>query len=162
LEQLEHAMNPGLTGGGEAVEIEASDRDDVRSERDALDNVGAAAEPAVHDDLSPPADRRHDIPQDVDRAAPVIELPTTMIGNIDAVNAVVAGNDRVLRGLDALDDERQLAPLPEPFDLCPAQRRLIALGGGVGGRPHQCAFADIAFAPAVVRDVDGERKAVVA
>ena len=37
-----------------------------------------------------------------------------MIGHIDAVDAVVAGDDCVIRGLDPLDDERQLAPLPEP------------------------------------------------
>ena len=60
-------------------------------------------------------------------SVPMIELAATMVGHVNAIDAVIAGDHCVFGRLDALDDDRQLAALPEPLDLCPAQHGLIAL-----------------------------------
>src|SRR5690348_15616384 len=97
-------MDAGLAGGGEAIEIEPPDRHGVGAKRNALDDIGASAESSVDDDLRAPTHGVHHLLQNVDRSSPVIELPATMIGDVDAVDAVLAGDDRILGRLDALDD----------------------------------------------------------
>src|SRR5207249_7145757 len=109
LQQLQHAVNAGLPGGGKAVEIEPADRHGICAERNAFDDVGASAESAVDDDLRPSPHGVDDVLQNVHRSPPMVELPSAMVGDVDAVDAVIAGNDRIFRGLDALDDHRQLA-----------------------------------------------------
>src|SRR5262249_61765390 len=91
-EQFQHALDAGLPRGGEAVEIEPPNRHRVRPERNPFDYVGAAAEPAVHDDLGPAAHRGHHVLQDVDRCAPVVELAPAVVGDVDAVDTVVTGD----------------------------------------------------------------------
>src|SRR5262245_23403783 len=120
LQQLQHAVNARLPGGGKAVKIEPSNRYGIGAERDAFDDIGASAESAVDDDLRPSSHGVDDLLQNVHRSSPVVELPSAMVGDVDAVDAVIAGDDCILRGLNALDDHRQLAALAKALDLRPA------------------------------------------
>src|SRR5262249_42592644 len=149
LQQFQHAVDASLARRGEAVEIKPPDRYHIGPKCNSLDHVGATAEPAIHDDLCSAADCGYHLLEAVDCYTPVIELPATMIGDIDAVDAVVAGDDRIFRGLYALDNQRQLASLSEALDLGPAQRRLIALRSGIGGRSHNDPLRDVPLAAAV-------------
>jgi len=59
-EDLEEPYDPRSSGRSEAVDIETADQDRVGAENHRLDDVGAAADPAIDDDPRPPADRGDD------------------------------------------------------------------------------------------------------
>src|SRR3954470_626183 len=54
-QDLEDVLHAGLAGGGEAPEGGPGDRDGAGAERERLDDVAAAADAAVQDDLDVPA-----------------------------------------------------------------------------------------------------------
>src|SRR5262245_14494397 len=161
LQQLQHAVNACLPGGGKAIKVEPADRHGIGAERNAFDDVGASAESAVDNDLRPSPHGADHVLQNVYRSSPMVELASTMVGDVDAVDAVIAGDDRIFRGLDALDDHRQLAALAKALDLRPAQRRLVALRERVRGRAHEGALGDVALAAAIDRNVDSEGEGVI-
>ena len=55
LQDFEHARNTIAAGRSKAVKIETADRDGVGAERDRFDDIGAAIEAAIDDDLRPAA-----------------------------------------------------------------------------------------------------------
>src|SRR5712692_4497344 len=89
LEDFERALEPGLSRGGQAQALEPAEPHALRPERDRLDDVGAAHEAAVHHDSGAPRDRRYHLGQHVERAAPMIELPPTVVGHVDDLDAVL-------------------------------------------------------------------------
>src|SRR6185312_17153974 len=86
----------------------------------------------------------------------VIELPPAVIGDVDAVDAVLAGDRCVLAGLDAFEDQRQLAAMLvlEALHLGPRQRLLPVVAAIVDDRAIGNAPRDIALAPAINGAVD--------
>ena len=86
----------------------------------------------------------------------MIELPPAVIGDVDAVDAVIAGDRRVLAGLDAFEDQRQLAAMLvlEALHLGPGQRLLPVVAAIIHERAIGNAPRDIALAPSIERAVD--------
>ncbi len=80
--------------------------------RHRLDDVGAAAEAAVDDDLRPALHRGRDLGQHLDRAAAVIELAPAVVGDVDRIDAVSDRDLGILGGGDALEDERDRRTCP--------------------------------------------------
>jgi hypothetical protein len=101
-----------------------TDRNRVGAQGDCFDDIGAAIKAAIDDDLRPATHRRYHLGQNVEGAADMIELPAAMIGDIDTVDAVIAGDDRVLRGLDAFQDEWQLLPPSSRIDRFETRREM--------------------------------------
>ena len=99
---LEDAGDARGARRGEAIEIETADRDRVGAERDRFDDIGAAIEAAIDEDLRPAAHRVDHLGQNIERAAHMIELPPAVIGDVDALDAMVAGDRRVFAGLECL------------------------------------------------------------
>src|SRR6266581_6140390 len=77
-QQLEHALDAGLAEGTEAPQIGPSDAHALGAHGERLDDVGAAAEPAVdqHRDFS--THRLHHLAQAVDGRAPAV-LPARAV-----------------------------------------------------------------------------------
>ena len=126
--------SPGSPGGGQAQAGEAPDPHHLRAERDGLDHVGAAHEAAVHHhDRGAPATAFTTSGSTSMRAAAVIELAAAVVGDVDAVHAVVAGDGRVLGGGDALQDQRDVVAVLEALDLVPRERGLEVHAGGAHG-----------------------------
>ena len=53
-EDLEEPYDPRTSGRGEAVDIETADRHRIGAEDHCLDDIGAAADPAIDDDAGAP------------------------------------------------------------------------------------------------------------
>src|SRR5262245_64592569 len=102
IEELEHAVHAGLTERPETPEIRATDTDGLRAERERLEHVAAAPEPAVDEHANPPLHRGHHLGQTLDRRAPALLRAAPVIRHDDAVDAVSHGELRVLPGLDTL------------------------------------------------------------
>src|SRR5215472_3181566 len=66
LEDFEQPHDAGAAGRGEAINIEAAGRNRVGPQYHRLDDIGAAADPSVHDDAGLSVDRRDDLGEDID------------------------------------------------------------------------------------------------
>ena len=118
----------------------------------ALTHVGAAHHAAVDDQLDAPADGVDDLAQAVERRRRMVEVAPAVVGDVDRVDAVLDGELGVLRGLDALDDQRHAGALADPVELLPRQPRLPDQRVGPVAVPgRKPAVAHLALAAAVVR-----------
>jgi alpha-1,2-mannosyltransferase len=91
LEQRHDLVHAALPAGAEAVQEGPAGHAGPRAERDGLEDVAAAADAAVADDLDPVphrlGDRRHEL-QDRGRA---VQLPAAVVGQRDRLDARVRG-----------------------------------------------------------------------
>ena len=61
----------------------------IRTRRDRLDDIGAAAEPAVDHDPGTALHRVDDLGQHMHRTAAMIELAPAVIGDVDPVDTMI-------------------------------------------------------------------------
>src|SRR5262249_20797787 len=127
-----------------------------------LDDVTAAAERAINDDLCASGDGVDDLRQHFHRATAMIELTPSVVGDVDPLDPVIECDGGILRGGNSLDGEGNIEFLLDALDGGPAERGLKP-----GARPPPAAggdkaLGDIALAAAVVRDIDGEAEAGIA
>src|SRR5207237_9833296 len=80
---------------------------------------------AIDHDLGAAVYGSDDLRQHMHGAAPMIELTAAMVGDVDPIDAVIDRDMGVLRGRDALDDQRQLELVLDQLDGVPAQRLLV-------------------------------------
>src|SRR5207244_1807680 len=83
-----------LYGIGQADARQPPQADEVGAQRQRLHDVGAALEGAVHDDARASRHRLDDLRQHVGRAPAVVELAAAVVGDVDDVHAVLAGDRR--------------------------------------------------------------------
>ena len=124
LEELEHVARALLAAGGEPPERGPPDQHGLRAERERLDHVGSPADAAVEEDLGAPGRRLHDLGQRVEGRGDPVELAPAVVGDDDPRAAVLAGEQRVLGGEDALDQERERALLAQPLEVAPGEARV--------------------------------------
>src|SRR6185369_8836290 len=141
---------------GERPALQAADADQVGARGEALDDVGAAAERAIDDDLGATADGLNHFRQYMHGAAAVVELAAAVIGDVDALDAVIERDLGVLGGADAFDDQRDLVLVLDQLHRAPAQSHLIGLSARASPSGGDVALGEVALAPAVMRGVDGE------
>src|SRR5262249_54103358 len=110
----------------------------------------------VHHDEGSAGDGGNDLGQDVERAAPVVELTAAVVRDVDALHAVLARRHRVLDGGDALEDEGQVGQILVALDVVPVEPGLIREAGRALPPRLDVAGGDVALAPAVRGRVDGE------
>ena len=99
--------------------LQPADADRVGAQRHGLDDVGAAQDAAVDDDLGAPLHRLDDLGQHGHAALAVVELPSAVVGHVDALDAVLEGDQRVLGRGDALQDEGKRILLAQPRERRP-------------------------------------------
>src|SRR5262249_17879993 len=112
------------------------------------------------------SDRRDDLGQDVDRAQAMIKLAAAVVRDVDAFDAFIACERRVLAGADALEDEPDGELVADAPHVVPVERRLeLHSGRSAAAAPPAPRVAeplgDVALAAAVDRAVDGDAEGVV-
>src|SRR5580700_9399844 len=125
LEKLEHAHDAGLAAGGEPVALHAAEPDEIGTYGFRLDDIAAAIEAAVDDDLGAAGNRLDDFRQNIGRAAAMIELTATVIGDEDEVDAMIEAKFCVFGGGDPFDGERDLELRLDALDGLPIERLLV-------------------------------------
>ena len=116
---------PGLAVGGEAPEVGAADHHGPGAERERLDDVAAAPDAAVEQDLDLVADRVGDRRQRADRRRRAVEVVAAVVGHRDRGDAGVDGAAGVVDAHDALEHERAVPLLAQPGDVVPGRRRRL-------------------------------------
>ena len=87
----------------------------------------------------------------------MVERASAVIGHVDAADARIERDLRVLGGLDALDDDgRFRMALVEALDQRPVERGLDVMLGLAAAGPARIALHQVALAPRIVREVDRE------
>src|SRR6266700_1285772 len=162
-EHVEDVLDAGRTVRGQPPQVGAADHDRPRAQRERLDHVAAAPDPAVEQHLDLPAHGVGHAGQGPDRGRGAVQVVAAVVGHRDRGGPDVDGTARVVGSHDALDHERAAPLLAQPGDVVPGRRRglhplavhaeergrRLARGGHVGhGEVGQAAveepFADIA------------------
>ena len=181
LEELHGALHALLAVGAHGVEEGAADTDALGAQAERLDDVGAAADAAVDEDVdlgveAALAQDGHGLGEDLDAGARKVELAAAVVGEDDAADAGVGGAQDVLDALDALEDDGHPGDGQEPGDVGPGEGRVDEAGDGAGGalagvglaaRLHAAAAvgelgAHVLLAAAQLRGVDGDEQPLAA
>jgi hypothetical protein len=93
----------------------SSDQHGARAEGDCLEDVRAAADTAIHENLELFVDRLHDLGQDVEGSLCPIELPSTVVRDDYRGGAVLDREPRILRGHDPFEDDGQRGYRAQPL-----------------------------------------------
>jgi len=117
-QDLAHARLPG---DGEPVHVGPAEQDRVRSERQRLEDVGAAPDAAVEENGDPAVDRLRHAGQRVERADRSVDLAPAVVRDDDPVHARVDRSPRVVGMHDALEHDRQLRPLAQERQVVPRE-----------------------------------------
>src|SRR5258708_18038140 len=156
LEQFQHPHYSGLALGGERPALQPADADEISAGYNRLDDVGAAADRAIDHDLGAAGDGVDAFRQYMHRTAAMVELASTVVRHVDPIHAVIERDQRIFRGRNALDDQRDLVLVLDQFHGAPFQSLLEIASGGAGAAGADIALGDVALPPAVMRGVDGE------
>src|ERR1700727_3199972 len=87
--KLKYPLHAFLAEGAQSPEIGPADPDRLRAHRQRLHRVGASAETRVDDDRHASVHRREDLRQRVDGRAAIVFAAATVVGNQNAVDAVL-------------------------------------------------------------------------
>jgi hypothetical protein len=96
----------------------------------------------------------------------VIQLPASVIGDVNALDAFIAGQGRVFAGANALEDQPDAELVTDSLHVVPIERRLklhsdrTAATAAPSPRLAET-LGDVALAPAVDRAVDGYAEGVI-
>ncbi len=85
--------SPGAPAAASPQALEPADTHGVGAQRDGLDHVGPAHEAAVDDDRGAPGHGGDHFGQHVEGPPAVVELAPAVIGHVDALHAVLAGEE---------------------------------------------------------------------
>ena len=117
---------------------------------------------AVDHDLGAAGDGVDDLGQHMHGAAAVVELASAVVGHVDPLDPVIERDRCVLRGGDALEDQRDLVLVLDQLDGAPLQPLLEVAAGGAQAAFADIALGDIALAPAVMGGVDRQAERGIA
>jgi len=146
LQDLQRAHQTGRTISGQPAALQPTDADGVSAQGDGFDHVRSAHEAAGDDDRRPPGRRGYHLGQDVEGTAAVVELAPAVVGDVDALHAVLARDQGVLGGGNALQDQRNVVRVLEALDVIPGERGLEVVPRGphpprLDEAPREVAFA---------------------
>ena len=126
-QDAQHVLDALLAVHGQTVDVGASDQDRPGSERERLDDIAAAPNPAVHQHLGPVTDGVDDGRQRLEPARRRPELAAAVVRHDHAFGAELDRAHRVLRPHDALDVHRALPVVADPGQIVPVQATLHEL-----------------------------------
>src|SRR5690606_14066212 len=118
-EDLAHSALPG---DREAVHPGSSDESACGAERHRLEDVASAPDTAVEEDRYPSVRDIDDPREGVERADRAVDLPTAVVGDHDPVDPGPQGALRVIRMLDAFENDRQARVRLSESQFVPGER----------------------------------------
>src|SRR5262250_1130473 len=104
-EELEDFLHAGLTERAEAPRVRPTDADGARAERQRLEDVRAAAEPTVDEHRDLALNRVDHLGHAFDRRAAAFLSAASMIGDDDAVDAMLQRERGVFTRFETLENE---------------------------------------------------------
>ena len=161
-QQVENVCDAFLPVHRETPHHRAPDQDRAGSEAERLENIGAASNAAVEQNLRTPVDGVDDFLEHVEGRRHAVELAAAVVRDDDGRGAVLDREPRVFCGEEPLDDERQ--PVAgEPLEVAPAETRVELLAEDVAGDGEMLGRlevdANVALAATEIRNVDGAARA---
>src|SRR5439155_21721414 len=81
-----------LAGGAQAVDVRSADQDCPGTERNRLDDVAAPADAAVQENFGLVPAVVHDLGQHLDGGRRIVKLAAAVVGDDEAVDAVIEGD----------------------------------------------------------------------
>lgn len=105
---------------GERPQHGPADADGPGAEGEGCRDVAAPAHPAVHEDRHPSGDGFGHCGQRLHRCGSGIELPPSVVGYEQCVDALLDGGARVLGVQYTLEDERQVGLFTQSAQVVPA------------------------------------------
>ena len=127
-QDLEHVGDAGLAVGGQAPEVGAADHHRAGAERERLDDVAAAADAAVEQDLDLAADRVGDRGQRADRGRACRRGCCRRGWRPRSRSAPIADRAAGVVGVhDALDQERPAPLLAQPGEVRPSSAAAVLI-----------------------------------
>src|SRR6516162_3863554 len=84
LHEAKRALDAGLSGRSQRIEIVAADADRLGADRESLQDVGPALHAAVHEHIDAIAHGVDNFSELIERCARAVELPPTVVGDDDA------------------------------------------------------------------------------
>ena len=145
-QDLDGPVHAGPSAGHQPVEVGAADQREVGAQGQGGDDVRAAHDAGVQDDRRVAVvrlERRRDVREQVERDRGAVQLAAAMVGQHDAVGAVVHHPAGVLDGLDALDHELALPRFAQPVEVIERQGGVehrvdqVRDGAGVAGQRRE-------------------------
>ena len=121
---VEHAGDPCLSAGAEAIEHRPADEGALGAIGKRLEHVLAGADAAIEEDFGAVADDVDDLGQHADGGRRAVELAAAMIGHDHRIGTVIDGSDGIIGIEHALDDHRTAEALLDPFHVGPVQGRI--------------------------------------
>mmetsp|Transcript_6784 Transcript_6784/g.12836 ORF Transcript_6784/g.12836 Transcript_6784/m.12836 type:complete len:254 (+) Transcript_6784:439-1200(+) len=158
LEQLKHPSDPLRAITSSRVDARAANQDGLRAEGDGLKDIGSASHPSIHKHLhlalSPALfEGLHDLGEGLDARSGVVELAASVVGDDDAVCAVLVGKDGILRALDSLDDDLHRRHFLQRGDVRPVEGRVDEAREVIGGSTSAVALLVVVFLVGRLGDV---------
>src|ERR1700683_1794052 len=118
---LEYRLRAHPTAEREAIEHRPPDRHEIRTERQAFENILAAADPTVDHNDGAAVNGVGDARQYGERTGYVVQLAPPVIGYLHARAAVLHGRDGELRRDHAFQQHRQAGRLVDEFQIIPIE-----------------------------------------
>ena len=91
LPAVQQAGQSGFATGGQRPGPGPADHHAVGTQRERAEHIHAAADTAIHQNLSLPADRRDNVGQFAGRCGDAIELTAAVVGHYDAIRTAGDG-----------------------------------------------------------------------
>src|SRR5262245_12192164 len=120
--QVAHYVpDPVLAVDREAIAVRAAQQHGLGAQGKRLEDIGASADAAIEQDRYSSRDGFHDAGQGIQRGNRPIQLPAAVVGNDDAVHAVLDRTLRIVRVQDAFEQDRQAGVLPQECQVIPCE-----------------------------------------
>jgi hypothetical protein len=130
-EDFEGAEGAGVAGGGQAIGVGSADEDGAGTETDGFDDVGAAADAAVHKNFGAAVDGGDDFGKRANGGIDGIELAAAVVGDDDGGDAFVNGAVGVVPCEQAFHDDRAGPHFSDPVQIVPGYSGVGERGGDI-------------------------------
>src|SRR5579871_5554134 len=105
-QQLKHVIGAIDAVDGQSPQHRATNEDGPRSQRQGLQHIGAAPDATIKIDLAASLRCCHHFGQGIYGSLHTIKLPTSVIGNYDAIYAMLNSQSRILCCDNTLEQKR--------------------------------------------------------
>ncbi len=118
------ARTPASPASAKAIDVRAPDTHRIGAERQRFEHAGPAANAAVEDKRDAAADRFRNFLKPVERGARTVDLPSAVVRDDEAVDAVIQRLARIVGMIDAFQKDRLRRVLAQKGELVPGERRV--------------------------------------
>lgn len=124
----EQLLDASLAVGGQSPEGGAANEDCFGTQSEGLEYIAALHDAAIHHDHQIVAHSSDYLGQDFNCCRRCVQLSSAMVGDNDAVAAVIASQFRVFGCEDTLQNDGQMGELLQPLDVLPGDTGIVVAG----------------------------------